>query len=101
MSQAREYAKLGHKMALGVTGMILGFQLAAPEHTMAQAAARSLVLSILASGCRPAVIKVDSLNLICALQTLADALGPKLLQAKSLPRANEARSSMEAFSSRF
>jgi hypothetical protein len=91
------------KMALGVdagTGMILAFQLAAPEHSMAQAAARGLVQSIQASGCRPAVIKVDSLNLIRALQSLADALGAKLLQTKSLPMANEARRSMEAFSSR-
>jgi hypothetical protein len=92
------------KLALGVdaaTGIILAFQLAAPDHTMAQAAARGLIQSIQASGCRPAAIKLDSLNLICALQPLANALGAKLLQSKSLPRANEARRSLEAFGRQF
>ena len=88
------------KTALGVdaaTGMILAFQLAAPDQTMAQTAARGLVQSIQASGCRPAAVKMDSINLIRALQPLADAIGAKLLQAKSLPMANEARRSLEAF----
>ena len=91
------------KTALGVdaaTGMILAFQLAAPDQTLAQTAALSLIQSILASGCRPAVIKMDSINLIRALEPLANALGAKLLQAKALPRANEARRSLEAFTSR-
>ncbi|HWV98608.1 MAG TPA: hypothetical protein VNZ64_02835 [Candidatus Acidoferrum sp.] len=89
------------KLALGVdaaTGAVLSFQLASPEHTMAQAAARGLVQSIQAAGCRPAVIRVDSINLIRALQPLADALGAELLQAKPLPMADEARRFMEAFS---
>jgi hypothetical protein len=64
---------------------------------MAQAAARVLVQSITASGSRPAAIKMDSINLIRALQPLADALGAKLLQAKSLPMVSEARRSLEAF----
>jgi hypothetical protein len=88
------------KIALGVdaaTGMILAFQLATPEHTMAQAAARGLVQSIQASGSRPAAIKLDSINLIRALQPLASALGVELHQAKSLPMADEARRSLEAF----
>jgi hypothetical protein len=92
------------KTALGVdaaTGMILAFQLAGPDHTMAQAAARALVQCIQASGCRPAAIKLDSINLIRALQSLANALGAKLLQARSLPRANEARRSLEAFNRQF
>jgi hypothetical protein len=92
------------KIAIGVdaaTGMILAFQLAGPDHTMAQAAARSLVESIKASGHRPSAIKMDSVNLIRALQPLADALGAKLLQAKSLPMANEARQSLEAFNRQF
>jgi hypothetical protein len=85
------------KMALGLdaaTGMILAFQLATPEQTMAQAAARGLVQSIQASGSRPAAIKLDSINLIRALQPLANALGVELHQAKSLPMANEARRSL-------
>ena len=81
--------------------MILAFQLAAPDQTMAQAAARSLVQSITASGSRPAAIKLDSINLIRALQPLANALGAELLQAKTLPRANEARRSLEAFGRQF
>jgi hypothetical protein len=88
------------KMALGVdavTGMILAFQLGAPDQTMAQTAARGLVQSIEASGCRPTAIRMDSTNLIRALQPLADALGAKLLQAESLPMVNEARLSLEAF----
>jgi hypothetical protein len=92
------------KLALGVdatTGMILAFQLAAPDHTMAQTAAHGLIQSIQASGCRPAAIKLDSINLIRALQPLANALGAKLLQAKSLPSANEARRSLEAFGRQF
>jgi hypothetical protein len=91
------------KMALGVdavTGMILAFQLSAPDQTMAQTAARGLVQSIEASGCRPTAIKMDSTNLIRALQPLADALGAKLLQAESLPMVNEARLSLEAFNRR-
>jgi hypothetical protein len=91
------------KMALGVdavTGMILAFQLGAPDQTMAQTAARGLVQSIEASGCRPTSIKMDSTNLIRALQPLADALGAKLLQAESLPMVNEARLSLEAFNRR-
>jgi hypothetical protein len=40
---------------------------------------------------------MDSINLIRALQPLADALGAKLLQAKSLPMVSEARHSLEAF----
>ena len=43
---------------------------------------------------------MNSINLIRALQPLADALGAELLQAKSLPMANEARRSLEAFSHR-
>lgn len=92
------------KMALGVdaaTGIILAFQLGTPEHTMAQAAARGLVQSIQASGCRPAAIRMDSINLIHALQPLANALGAELLQEKSLPMANEARGAMEAFGRSF
>ena len=88
------------KMAIGAdaaTGMILAFHLGAPEQTMAQTAALGLVQSITASGCRPGAIMMDSINLIRALQPLADALGAKLLQAKSLPMANEARRSLEAF----
>jgi hypothetical protein len=91
------------KTALGVdaaTGMILAFQIAGPDHTMAQAAARGLVQSIQASGYRPAAIKMDSINLIRALQPLTSALGAELLQAKSLPMANEARRSLEAFNRR-
>jgi hypothetical protein len=89
------------KMALGVdagTGMILGFQLTGPDQTLAQAAARGLVQSIQTSRCRPAAIRLDSINLIRALQPLVDALGAELLQAKTLPMVNEARRSMEAFS---
>jgi hypothetical protein len=85
------------KMALGVdaaTGMILAFELATPERTMAQAAARSLVKSIKASGSRPAAIKLDSINLIRALQPLANTLGIELHRATSLPMANEARLSL-------
>jgi hypothetical protein len=92
------------KMALGVdaaTGMILAFQLATPEHTLAQAAARGLIQSIQSSGSRPAAIKMDSISLIRALQPLAAAVGTELLQAKSLPRANEARRSLEAFNRQF
>jgi hypothetical protein len=92
------------KTALGVdaaTGMILAFQIAGPDQTMAQATARGLIQSIQASSSRPAAIKMDSINLIRALQPLADALGAKLLQAKSLPMANEARRSLEAFNRRF
>jgi hypothetical protein len=92
------------KMALGVdaaTGMILAFQLAAPDQTMAQTAARGLIQSIQASGRRPTAIKLDSINLIRALQPLADALGAKLLQAKSLPMVNEARRSLEDFNRQF
>ena len=88
------------KTALGVdaaTGMILAFQLTGPDQTLAQTAACGLVQSIQASGCRPAAIKMDSINLIWALQPLADAIGAELLQAKSLPMANEARRSLEAF----
>ncbi|MEI6782038.1 MAG: hypothetical protein WCQ21_14090 [Verrucomicrobiota bacterium] len=89
------------KAALGVdaaTGLVLAFQIATPEQTMAQAAASGLSQSIAASGYRPAVVKLASMNLIRALQPLADALGVKLLQAKSLPMADEARRSLEAFS---
>jgi hypothetical protein len=92
------------KMALGVdavSGMILAFELGTPEDTMAQAAARGLVRSIQASGCRPATIRADSINLVRALKPIADALEAKLLQVTSLPMANEARSSLEAFSERF
>jgi hypothetical protein len=92
------------KMALGVdaaTGMILGHQLASPEHTMAQAAASGLVQSIQASGSRPAAIKLDSINLIRALQPLANALGVELHQAKTLPMVNEARRSLEAYNRQF
>ena len=81
--------------------MILAFQLVGPEDTMAQAAASGLIKSITASGSRPAAIKLDSLNLIRALQPLANALGATLLQAKSLPMANEARRSLEAFNRQF
>jgi len=68
---------------------------------MAQTAARGLVKSITGSGCRPATIKLDSINLIRALQPLADALGAKLLQAKSLPMVSEARRSLEAFNRQY
>ena len=37
------------------------------------------------TGRRTAAIKLDSVNLIRALQPLADALGAEFLQAKSLP----------------
>ena len=92
------------KMAIGVdavTGIILAFQLAGPDQTMAQVAARGLVQSIKASGYRPSAIKMDSINLTRALQPLANALGTELLHAKSLPMADEARRSLEAFSRRF
>jgi hypothetical protein len=92
------------KMALGVdatTGMILAFQLAGPDQTMADAAARGLIQSIQASGCRPVTIRMNSLNLIQALQPLANALGTKLLHAKSLPMVDEARRSLEDFNRRF
>ena len=92
------------KLALGVdaaTGMILAFQLAAPDQTMAQAAARGLIQSIQASGHRPAVIKLDCINLMRALQPLANALGAELSQARSLPMANEARRALEAFGRQF
>lgn len=92
------------KLALtvdAVTGMILAFQIAARDCTMAQAAARSMIQSIKALRHRPAVIRIDSINLIRALQPLADALGAKLLQAKSLRMADEARRSMEAFGHKF
>ena len=92
------------KMALGVdtaTGMILAFQLAGPDQTMAQTAARALIQSIQASGSRPAAIKMDSINLIRSLQPLADALRTKVVQTKSLFRANEARHSLEAFNRQF
>ena len=92
------------KMALGVdatTGMILAFQLAPPDQTMGQAAARALIQSIQASGYRPAVIKLDSINLMRALEPLAKALGAEVRQAKSLPMVNEARRSLERFSKGF
>jgi hypothetical protein len=92
------------KLALGVdaaTGMVLAFQLAPPDQTMAQAAARGLIQSIQASGHRPAVIKLDSINLLRGLQPLADALGAELSQARSLPMANEARRALENFSNQF
>jgi len=92
------------KIALGVdagTGMILAFQLTGPDQTMVQTAAHGLIKAIQASGCRPAAIRMDSLNLIRALQPLADALGASLLQAKSLPMANEARRSLEAFNRQY
>jgi hypothetical protein len=44
---------------------------------------------------------MDSISLIRALQPLAAAVGTELLQAKSLPRANEARRSLEAFNRQF
>jgi hypothetical protein len=92
------------KTALGVdatTGMILAFQLTGPDETMAETAARGLIQSIQASGSRPAAIKMDSIILIRALQPFADALGAELLQARTLPMANEARRSLEAFNCRF
>jgi Domain of unknown function (DUF6930) len=92
------------KTALGVdaaTGMILAFQLAGPDQTMAQTAARSLIQCMQASGSRPATIKMDSINLIHALQPLADALGVNIAQAKSLPMADEARGALEAFNRQF
>jgi len=92
------------KLALAVdavTGMILAFQLAPPDKTMAQAAAGALVQSIQASRHRPAVIKVDSVNLMQILQPLASALGAELRKVKSLPMANEARSALANFSNQF
>ncbi len=92
------------KTALGVdaaTGMILAFQLSGPDKTMAQTAAGSLIHSIQASGYRPAAIKMDSINLIRALQPLTDALGVELLRARALPMAGEARRSLEAFNRKF
>jgi hypothetical protein len=89
------------KMALAAdaeTGVILGFDIANGADTMAQAAARCLVKCLTTNGFRPAAIGLDSPNLIQAIQLLADALGVKLLQVKSLPMANEARRSLEAFS---
>jgi hypothetical protein len=91
------------KMALAadaLTGIILGFQLAKPADTMAQAAARSLIECVKTTGCRPAIVRMDTLNFIRALQPLADALKIKLLQVTSLPMANEARRSLEAFGQR-
>jgi len=92
------------KVALTVdeaTGMILAFHLATINDTMGQTAAGSLIQAIQASGYRPAVIKMDSINLIRALQPLANALGVKLLQAKSLPMAEEGRRSLEALNNQF
>jgi hypothetical protein len=92
------------KVALTVdaaTGMILAFHLATINDTMGQTAAGSLIQAIQASGYRPAVIKMDSINLIRALQPLANALGAKLLQAKSLPMAEEGRRSLEALNNQF
>jgi len=40
---------------------------------------------------------LDSINLIHALQPRANAVEAKLLLAKSLPMADEARRSLEAF----
>ena len=88
------------KTALGVdarTGMILAFHLAGPDHTMTQAAARGLIKSVQASGCRPAAIRIDSISLSHTLQPLAEALGARILQVRSLPMADEARRSLEAF----
>lgn len=86
------------KLALGVeakTGMVAGFMLSGPEHTMAQAVARGLVQSVQSSGCRPGVIKLDSLPLIQALEPITVALGIKVLHAESLPMAAEARRALQ------
>jgi len=88
------------KLALGVdagTGMVLGFQLGAPQETMAEVAAQAVRKCIQATGARPAAIKVDSVNLFRALEPLARALNAKLIQAKSLPLSQEARRSLEAY----
>lgn len=90
------------KLSLGVdsnTGAVLGFMLAGPEDTMAQAAAQGLVQSIRSSGFRPAIIKTDSLPLIQALQPIIAALEIKSLSVKTLPMAAEARQAMESFGS--
>ncbi|MDB6021105.1 MAG: hypothetical protein JWQ04_962 [Pedosphaera sp.] len=92
------------KMALAAdagTGIILGFHLAPSGYIMAQAAVRSLIECIKTAGCRPAAIRVDSLNLTQALQPVTEVLKIKLLQVKSLPMANEARRSLEAFGRQF
>ena len=81
--------------------MILAFHLATINDTMGQTAAGSLIQAIQASGYRPAVIKMDSINLIRALQPLANALVAKLLLAKSLPMAEEGRRSLEALNNQF
>ncbi len=88
------------KLALGAdagSGMVLSFQLGKPEQTMSEAAARCLVRCIEAAGYRPATVKLDSINVSRALVPLAVLLRLKLVQAKSLPMANEARRSLGAF----
>lgn len=87
------------KLALAVEsniGVVIGFTLSGPEHTMAQAAAHGLVQAIRSSGFRPEIIKTDSLPLIQALQSITATMEIKTLQAKILPMATEARRSLEA-----
>jgi hypothetical protein len=89
------------KLALGVdggTGIVLGGEVGTPQQTMAEVAARALEKCIQVTNCRPAAIKVDSVGLLRALQPLAGALDAKLIHAKSLPRVNETRRSLEAYS---
>ena len=88
------------KMALVVdaaNGMVLAFQLGSPGRTMAEAAAAAIRKSVQATGVRPAAIRVDSVNLLNALQPFARALQVKLDHAKALPMLSEARQSLEAF----
>ncbi len=88
------------KMALAVeskTGMVLGYHLGDPEHTMADVAAGVLLKSIEKTGGAPATLHVDSLSLFRSLQPLAEALGTKLVQTQSLPMLREARQSLEAY----
>jgi len=78
-------------------GMILGFNLSGPAHTMAQAAARGLVNAIQASGKRPATIKVNFADFARALEPLARELKAGLVKTASLPMANQARQALEGF----
>ncbi len=88
------------KMALAAevgTGFILGFFLAPVEYTLAQTAAQVVIDSITKYQYRPAVIRIDSLNLCETLKPMAEALGVKLIRVGSLPMANEARQALDSF----
>jgi hypothetical protein len=91
------------KMAMGVdahSGLVLGFHLGGPELTMAQNAAMGLAQAIRTSGFRPSTLKVEAPPLIQVLEPIARALKIKLVLAKSLPMAREARIALEAYSRR-